>query len=84
MYDKQRVLMFAVFDESKSWSPSFSLMYTVNGYVNGTMPGNPPVGWAPRNHSGTISTFGPAIFPRALGKVTMLTVSTLNQEGYVI
>ncbi|KAM5203194.1 coagulation factor V [Hipposideros larvatus] len=38
MYDKQRVLMFAVFDESKSWSPSFSLMYTVNGYVNGTMP----------------------------------------------
>ncbi|KAF6292812.1 coagulation factor V [Rhinolophus ferrumequinum] len=39
MFDKQHVLMFAVFDESKSWSraPS-SLMYTVNGYVNGTMP----------------------------------------------
>ncbi|XP_012584366.1 PREDICTED: coagulation factor V [Condylura cristata] len=38
MYDKQHVLMFAVFDESKSWSHSPSLMYTVNGYVNGTMP----------------------------------------------
>nr|KAF6396645.1 coagulation factor V [Rousettus aegyptiacus] len=38
MFDKQHVLMFAVFDESKSWSPSPSLMYTVNGYVNGTMP----------------------------------------------
>uniref|UniRef100_A0A8C7EWN7 Coagulation factor V n=1 Tax=Neovison vison TaxID=452646 RepID=A0A8C7EWN7_NEOVI len=38
MFDKQHVLMFAVFDESKSWSPSSSLMYTVNGYVNGTMP----------------------------------------------
>lgn len=44
MFDRQYVLMFAVFDESKSWrrpsSPSPSLMYTVNGYVNGTMPGN--------------------------------------------
>ncbi|XP_054549465.1 coagulation factor V isoform X1 [Talpa occidentalis] len=38
MYDKQHVLMFAVFDESKSWSQSPFLMYTVNGYVNGTMP----------------------------------------------
>ncbi|KAG8515743.1 Coagulation factor V, partial [Galemys pyrenaicus] len=38
MYDKQHVLMFAVFDESKSWSHSPSIMYTVNGYVNGTMP----------------------------------------------
>ncbi|XP_011370034.1 coagulation factor V [Pteropus vampyrus] len=38
MFDKQHVLMFAVFDESKSWSRSPSLMYTVNGYVNGTMP----------------------------------------------
>ncbi|XP_059002855.1 coagulation factor V [Mustela lutreola] len=38
MFDKQHVLMFAVFDESKSWNPSSSLMYTVNGYVNGTMP----------------------------------------------
>ena len=41
MFDKQHVLMFAVFDESKSWSQSSSVMYTVNGYVNGTMPGNP-------------------------------------------
>lgn len=41
MFDNQHVLMFAVFDESKSWIPSASLMYTVNGYVNGTMPGNP-------------------------------------------
>ncbi|KAF6074438.1 coagulation factor V [Phyllostomus discolor] len=38
MFDKQHVLMFAVFDESKSWSRSPSVMYTVNGYVNGTMP----------------------------------------------
>ncbi|XP_053462287.1 coagulation factor V isoform X1 [Nycticebus coucang] len=38
MVDKQHVLLFAVFDESKSWSQSSSLMYTVNGYVNGTMP----------------------------------------------
>ncbi|XP_014638930.1 PREDICTED: coagulation factor V [Ceratotherium simum simum] len=38
MFDKQHVLMFAVFDESKSWNKSSSLMYTVNGYVNGTMP----------------------------------------------
>ncbi|XP_050640249.1 coagulation factor V isoform X10 [Macaca thibetana thibetana] len=37
-FDKQIVLLFAVFDESKSWSQSSSLMYTVNGYVNGTMP----------------------------------------------
>ncbi|XP_077013029.1 coagulation factor V [Tamandua tetradactyla] len=38
MFDQQQVLMFAVFDESKSWSQSPSLMYTVNGYVNGTLP----------------------------------------------
>ncbi|EPQ04593.1 Coagulation factor V [Myotis brandtii] len=38
MFDRQQVLMFAVFDESKSWSQSSSVMYTVNGYVNGTMP----------------------------------------------
>ncbi|XP_058898134.1 coagulation factor V isoform X1 [Kogia breviceps] len=38
MFDKQHVLMFAVFDESKSWNQTSSLMYTVNGYVNGTMP----------------------------------------------
>lgn len=40
MFDKQHVLMFAVFDESKSWNQTSSLMYTVNGYVNGTIPGN--------------------------------------------
>uniref|UniRef100_A0A8C6WAW2 Coagulation factor V n=1 Tax=Nannospalax galili TaxID=1026970 RepID=A0A8C6WAW2_NANGA len=38
MFDRQHVLMFAVFDESKSWSQSSSLMYTVNGFVNRTMP----------------------------------------------
>ncbi|XP_006887516.1 PREDICTED: coagulation factor V [Elephantulus edwardii] len=38
MFDKQQVLMFAVFDESKSWIPTSSLMYTVNGYVNATIP----------------------------------------------
>ncbi|XP_074164404.1 coagulation factor V isoform X2 [Sminthopsis crassicaudata] len=38
MFDRQHVLMFAVFDESKSWQRSPSLMYTVNGYVNGTLP----------------------------------------------
>ncbi|EHB18757.1 Coagulation factor V [Heterocephalus glaber] len=38
MFDKQHVLLFAVFDESKGWNPSPSLMYTVNGYVNQTMP----------------------------------------------
>lgn len=40
MFDRQHVLLFAVFDENKSWNNSSSLMYTVNGYVNGTMPGN--------------------------------------------
>ncbi|XP_016057825.1 PREDICTED: coagulation factor V [Miniopterus natalensis] len=39
MFDRQQVLMFAVFDESQSWSPSPSVMYTVNGYAHGTMPG---------------------------------------------
>ncbi|XP_021054295.1 coagulation factor V [Mus pahari] len=38
MFDKQHVLLFAVFDESKSWSQSPSLMYTINGFVNRTMP----------------------------------------------
>uniref|UniRef100_A0AC11D7P1 Coagulation factor V n=1 Tax=Ovis aries TaxID=9940 RepID=A0AC11D7P1_SHEEP len=38
MFDKQHVLMFAVFDESKIWNQTSSLMYTVNGYVNGTIP----------------------------------------------
>lgn len=50
MFAKQHVLMFAVFDESKSWSRSpSSLMYTVNGYVNGTMPGN--LWAAPHTHT---------------------------------
>ena len=40
MVDKQQVLLFAVVDESKSWSQSPSLMYTINGFVNRTMPGN--------------------------------------------
>uniref|UniRef100_A0A8C5L535 Coagulation factor V n=1 Tax=Jaculus jaculus TaxID=51337 RepID=A0A8C5L535_JACJA len=38
MFDKQHILLFAVFDESKSWIQSPALMYTVNGYVNRTMP----------------------------------------------
>ncbi|KAM5237485.1 coagulation factor V [Ctenodactylus gundi] len=38
MFDKQYVLLFGVFDENKSFYQSPSLMYTVNGYVNGTMP----------------------------------------------
>ncbi|XP_043857785.1 coagulation factor V isoform X3 [Dromiciops gliroides] len=38
MFERQHVLMFAVFDESKSWQQSSSLMYTINGYVNGTLP----------------------------------------------
>ncbi|XP_075445547.1 coagulation factor V isoform X2 [Ascaphus truei] len=42
-FDKDYILMFAVFDESKSWRkvPSKehrSVMYTINGYINGTMP----------------------------------------------
>ncbi|XP_075052475.1 coagulation factor V [Mixophyes fleayi] len=42
-FDKDFILMFAVFDESKSWQnvPSTKqrpLMYTVNGYVRGTGP----------------------------------------------
>nr|XP_033804588.1 coagulation factor V [Geotrypetes seraphini] len=43
MFDREYVLMFAIFDESKSWrkSPSLergSVMYTINGYINGTLP----------------------------------------------
>ncbi|XP_053562480.1 coagulation factor V [Bombina bombina] len=43
-FDREYVLMFAMFDESKSWKrESMSkqqdlLMYTINGYTNGTMP----------------------------------------------
>ncbi|XP_038613808.1 coagulation factor V-like [Tachyglossus aculeatus] len=38
IFDKQQVLMFAVFDESKSWQQRSALMYTINGYANGTLP----------------------------------------------
>ncbi|XP_053166904.1 coagulation factor V isoform X2 [Hemicordylus capensis] len=37
-FDREYVLMFAVFDESKSWQKVNSLMYTINGYANGTLP----------------------------------------------
>ncbi|XP_073419907.1 coagulation factor V [Dendrobates tinctorius] len=42
-FNKDYVLMFGVFDESKSWQTFRSmkerpLMYTVNGYVNGAVP----------------------------------------------
>nr|XP_034971451.1 coagulation factor V [Zootoca vivipara] len=37
-FDREYVLMFAVFDESKSWQKGPSLMYTINGYTNGTLP----------------------------------------------
>ncbi|XP_029459292.1 coagulation factor V [Rhinatrema bivittatum] len=43
MFDREYVLMFAIFDEGKSWfkPPSLeegALMYTINGYINGTSP----------------------------------------------
>nr|XP_056714442.1 coagulation factor V [Euleptes europaea] len=38
LFDREYVLMFAVFDESKSWQKVTSLMYTINGYANGTLP----------------------------------------------
>ncbi|XP_061860824.1 coagulation factor V [Colius striatus] len=37
-FDKEYVLMFGVFDESKSWQKSGSLKYTINGYADGTLP----------------------------------------------
>lgn len=39
LFDKEYVLMFGVFDESKSWQKATSLVYTINGYANGTLPG---------------------------------------------
>lgn len=39
LFDREHVLLFAVFDESKSWKKETSLMYTINGYANGTLPG---------------------------------------------
>ncbi|XP_019383077.1 PREDICTED: coagulation factor V [Gavialis gangeticus] len=38
LFDREYVLMFAVFDESKSWQKSASVEYTINGYTNGTFP----------------------------------------------
>ncbi|XP_062982987.1 coagulation factor V [Elgaria multicarinata webbii] len=38
LFDREYVLMFAVLDESKSWGKGTSLMYTINGYANGTLP----------------------------------------------
>ncbi|CAM9677521.1 unnamed protein product [Bubo scandiacus] len=38
LFDKEYVLMFGVFDENKSWQKSTSLKYTVNGYIDGTLP----------------------------------------------
>ncbi|XP_065259701.1 coagulation factor V-like [Emys orbicularis] len=38
LFDREYVLMFAVFNESKSWKKSTSLLYTINGYANGTLP----------------------------------------------
>uniref|UniRef100_A0A6J0SW27 Coagulation factor V n=1 Tax=Pogona vitticeps TaxID=103695 RepID=A0A6J0SW27_9SAUR len=38
LFDKEYVLMFGVFDESKSWQKAPSLVYTINGYANGTLP----------------------------------------------
>ncbi|KAJ7320303.1 hypothetical protein JRQ81_019814 [Phrynocephalus forsythii] len=38
LFDKEYVLMFGVFDESKSWQKTTSLVYTINGYANGTLP----------------------------------------------
>uniref|UniRef100_A0A8C3F7Z1 ferroxidase n=1 Tax=Chrysemys picta bellii TaxID=8478 RepID=A0A8C3F7Z1_CHRPI len=44
LFDREYVLMFAVFDESKSWQKSTSLLYTINGYANGTLPGTVHLG----------------------------------------
>ena len=66
MFDKQHVLMFAVFDESKSWNQTSSLMYTVNGYVNGTIPGNTQA--VLKNQLKHWSH----CFPKALGKLIIL------------
>uniref|UniRef100_A0A8C3TTR7 ferroxidase n=1 Tax=Catharus ustulatus TaxID=91951 RepID=A0A8C3TTR7_CATUS len=37
-FDREYVLMFGVFDESKSWQRSASVKYTINGYADGTLP----------------------------------------------
>ncbi|KFP07659.1 Coagulation factor V, partial [Calypte anna] len=38
LFDREYVLMFGVFDENKSWQRSASVKYTINGYINGTLP----------------------------------------------
>ncbi|XP_039183277.1 coagulation factor V isoform X1 [Crotalus tigris] len=38
LFNREYVLMFAVFDESKNWYKKSSLQYTINGYANGTLP----------------------------------------------
>ena len=77
MFDKQHVLMFAVFDESKSWNQTSSLMYTVNGYVNGTIPGNTQA--VLKNQLKHWSH----CFAKALGKLTVLFFLTSDLEGHV-
>ncbi|XP_071615057.1 coagulation factor V [Heliangelus exortis] len=37
-FDREYVLMFGVFDENKSWQRSASVKYTINGYIDGTLP----------------------------------------------
>uniref|UniRef100_A0A8C4WFS3 Plastocyanin-like domain-containing protein n=1 Tax=Gopherus evgoodei TaxID=1825980 RepID=A0A8C4WFS3_9SAUR len=50
LFDREYVLMFAVFDESKSWQKSTSLLYTINGYANGTLPGTVHLGACTYDH----------------------------------
>ncbi|XP_070606072.1 coagulation factor V isoform X2 [Erythrolamprus reginae] len=38
LFNREYVLMFAVFDESKNWYKTHSLQYTINGFANGTLP----------------------------------------------
>ncbi|XP_034267842.1 coagulation factor V [Pantherophis guttatus] len=38
LFNREYVLMFAVFDESKNWYKKPSLQYTINGFANGTLP----------------------------------------------
>nr|Q58L90.1 RecName: Full=Venom prothrombin activator omicarin-C non-catalytic subunit; Short=vPA; AltName: Full=Venom coagulation factor Va-like protein; Contains: RecName: Full=Omicarin-C non-catalytic subunit heavy chain; Contains: RecName: Full=Omicarin-C non-catalytic subunit light chain; Flags: Precursor [Oxyuranus microlepidotus]AAX37266.1 factor V-like nonenzymatic subunit omicarin C [Oxyuranus microlepidotus] len=37
-FNREYVLMFSVFDESKNWYRKPSLQYTINGFANGTLP----------------------------------------------
>uniref|UniRef100_A0A8C6VND9 Plastocyanin-like domain-containing protein n=1 Tax=Naja naja TaxID=35670 RepID=A0A8C6VND9_NAJNA len=38
LFNREYVLMFSVFDESKNWYKKPSLQYTINGFANGTLP----------------------------------------------